>query len=99
MIVTGKITNIEKKEGKISFLEVRLSRVLAVCFGGSNLIEASERYYIDSNIKNGLLYSYLESLNFFYQNLYKQGIIGYIRGSDVIELNIKIRYTTINYHT
>jgi len=94
MIVSGIITNVEKKEGKIHYIEVRLSRVLAVCFGGPHLIDNPERYYIDSNIKNGLNYTYLESLNFFFQNLYKQSIIGYIRSSDV-KLNFNIKTTII----
>lgn len=89
MIMAGVIQYVEKKEGKIVYLEVKLNRVLAVCFGGNNLIDNNERYYIDYNIKNGLNYSYLESMNFFYQNLLKHGITGYIRSNNV-NINLKL---------
>ncbi len=89
MIVSGVITYLEKKDGKIVYIEVKIGRVLAVCFDSPYLENTPERYYIDSNIKNGLNFAFFDSLNFFFQNLLKQDIIGYIRKHDVSWFNLR----------
>jgi hypothetical protein len=84
MIVSGMISHLEKKDGKITYLEVKISRVLAVCFDSINLTESSDKYYLNFNMNDGLNYEYLNKNSDFYKNIFSENIFGFIRKTDVI---------------
>ncbi len=85
MIVSGKITKIETENSKKIYLEIRLDKVLAICYNEEKLID--ETTYRSASNENQL-----SILDEFYNNLYKFKITGYIKKHDVkLLLNFKIR--------
>jgi hypothetical protein len=84
MIIEGIITKIEREDSKTSYIEVRLCRVQAICFDGPDLIDDTQEYYVDLELKNGPNELFIEKNKGLYLNLYSLNIIGYIRKNDVI---------------
>lgn len=77
MIATGKIVLIESEERKKVYIEIRLEKILSICYEGPNLIGESE----NNNI--GLNLTQIKAYHSFYENLYAYNITGFIRRHDV----------------
>ena len=87
MIIEGIVTKVELDQTKKVYIEVRLSRILVVCFDGDSLIEDPQPYYINHNHRLGPNTEFLFRNHEFYRNFYKYNIVGFIRKHDVIEVN------------
>ena len=70
MIIEGIVTKLEVDQTKKVYIEVRLNRILAICFDGDALIDDQQPYYF--NLTNN-----------FYKNFYQFNIVGFIRKHDV----------------
>jgi hypothetical protein len=83
MIIEGIVKKVELDQSKKVYIEVRLSRILAVCFDGESLIEDSQPYYNNNSHKYGLNTEFLLKAYENFKNLYKYNIVGFIRKHDV----------------
>lgn len=83
MIIEGIVTKVDLDQSKKVYIEVRLSRILAVCFDGESLIDDSQPYYINNIHKCGLNSEFLMKNYENYKNIYKYNIVGFIRKHDV----------------
>ncbi|MFM7853315.1 MAG: hypothetical protein ACKO96_15690, partial [Flammeovirgaceae bacterium] len=91
MIIEGIVTKVELDQSKKVYIEVRLSRILAVCFDGESLIDDSQPYYTNNIHKCGLNSEFLIKNNENYKNFYKYNIVGFIRKHDVIIIYVDLR--------
>ena len=76
MICLGKITKIDTESSKKIHVELRLDKVLAICYDGENLIDPEH-----SNNPPNL--NYVDYFRSFYTNLYRFKISGCIKKHDV----------------
>ena len=76
MIVSGKIIKIESENSKKNYIEIRLEKVLAICYNGESLIQSKEA-------SNKPDFKIEDSLKLFLANLYKYKICGYVKKHDV----------------
>ena len=82
--MTGRITQIKAQEGKKCLIEVKLERVVSLCYEGENLInDPASPIYLDYSHTNGPCFDYLQTFKNLYENLYAHNITGYIKKHDV----------------
>ena len=84
MIIEGIVTKLDIDQAKKVYIEVRISRILAICFDGESLIDDSQPFYLNFNNKFGPNTDFIEKNTSHYKNLYKNNVIGFIRKHDVI---------------
>jgi hypothetical protein len=77
MICLGKITKIETESSKKTHIELRLDKVLAICYDGENLIDPEQCFYPPNQ-------NYVDYFRPFYTNLYRFKISGCLKKHDVI---------------
>ncbi len=82
MIVSGKIIKIEEEENsKKNYIEIRLEKVVAICYDGEFLKNS------EGSI-NKPDHKFLDSIKTFLTNLYQYKICGYIKKHDVITFKL-----------
>jgi len=91
--VTGKIISVKKENNKNVYVEIRLERVVAICYDGDNLREIPQKCYMNFSQRSGVNLSFINSFEKFYENLWEYNIVGYIRKHDV---NIHTIFLTYN---
>ena len=83
MIIEGIVTKLEVDQTKKVYIEVRLNRILAICFDGDALIDDQQPYYFNLTNKFGPNHEFLQRNQDFYTNFYQFNIVGFIRKHDV----------------
>jgi hypothetical protein len=83
MIIEGIVTKVDQDLTKKVYIEVRLSKVLVICFDGDSLIEDTQPFYIGESHRLGINYPYLLKNKDLLINVYKYNIVGFIRKHDV----------------
>jgi hypothetical protein len=76
MIASGKIIKIESENSKKNYIEIRLEKVIAICYNGESLIQPKESLSKPD-------FKLLDTLRIFLANLYKYKISGYVKKHDV----------------
>jgi hypothetical protein len=99
MLVSGIVSKLEHEGGRDSkkiYLEVKINKILAICYDGPGLLDDPQPYY--KNTSQSLLDQQFISDNLiFYQDVSKHNITGFIRKHDVGE-QLTFRYLITRYH-
>jgi hypothetical protein len=83
MIVSGTVSKITYEDNKKVHIEVKINKILAICFDGKNLIDDGPMPYYKNTNQTMLDQQFINSNLEFYRDLSKYNLTGFIRKHDV----------------